>query len=107
VVGLRVHRHGTRAVLRFDVRDYAELIGRILVDNGEEAIFARGECQVRLRIEATGVSILADLGRRNLFAGVGIHDAITLLSLQPMKTRRVAVSMAIPEGPLQPASGYL
>src|ERR1700676_2630603 len=59
VVGFRIELHRSRAILSFDLHRCAEFVGRILMNN-IEAIDARGERQVRCRIEATGIRVFTN-----------------------------------------------
>ncbi len=68
----RIEGHGASAALCGHVLDdgKARLTG---VDHGQRSFAVRGEGQLVLRVEARGVRTLADFGRGEHLAGIGIH----------------------------------
>ncbi len=74
MVCLRIQRHGASSDLGLDIGYVSVLTGRILVDDAEHAFAARSERQARGRVEAAGVGVLSNFGRRNDFAGIRVRN---------------------------------
>src|SRR5882757_5532961 len=74
VVGFGVEAHGLGAEFGLDGFGFAELVGRVFVENVDHA-FARGdEDETGFGFEGGGVHSGGDRKRREHFTGVGIED---------------------------------